>query len=604
MSRRQKILRDVVTLIVMLFVSVAISTFPTSYDVISYAKFKDYISKGTISSISYYEENQYAIVHETTTEADYKVYIISPQNFENDIYAYSLLQEEFLYQTAVEKAQLGLIPRYMILIFTFASVRFLWRAVYLMIITKKIQKGDNSEEKRAEKEELSKGLFKGFASSKFSGRKVDEPGVTFKDVIGLDNQIEELQDVVDFLKDPSKYEEMGASLPRGVLLHGKPGVGKTHIARAIAGEANVPFFEVSASELQSKYLGESEERIRNLFDEARKVEPSIIYIDEIDSIATQRFSENSNKYSASIVNQLLSCMDGFSKDSQVIVIASTNYVATLDSALLRSGRFDRKIFIHGPDKVARRKLFEYYSQDKLIDDMMDIDRFLDITTGLTGTDIKTILNEAAILTVRNGNEFITEETLMEAFRKVEIGPENSFKAQSKESLRRTAVHEAGHTIVSYHFGQTVSEISIVSRGNAAGYNLYADDDTTNYGFKELKHRIMCLLAGRAAEEFVYSEASEGASDDLMRASTIIKDMFLKFAMRDEPEISLVFINDSKFNEVIANRTFTKMNDFMKKCYAETMGIIRSQEAHLKRLTDALLKKETLSKSEIEDILTK
>ena len=598
MSRRSKILRDIVSFIVMVIIAIGMTPIQKNYVPISYANFKTLMEQKDINRITYFTANKYAIINQTSTNSEYKVSIISSENFENDIYEYSLIQKELNYSLGVEPINIGPLPKYFAMLLAFVIIRLLWKAAYLKMLMRRIEKGSKDEKKKAQKEVLSLG-FKKSSAPNSSARKVEDIEVTFKDVIGLEKQIEEFQEIVDFLRNPGKYSEMGARLPRGVLLYGKPGVGKTYIARAIAGEAEVPFFEISASEFQAKYLGESEERIRALFDEASREQPSIVYIDEIDSIAAKRFSDYSNKYSASIVNQLLACMDGFSKDSEVIVIASTNHLGELDDALLRNGRFDKKIYIHEPDKEARRKLFEYYSQDKLIDDTIDLDRFLEVTAGLTGADIKTILNEAALLAVRSNAEFISEDILMEAFRKVEIGSENNFTTNSEESLRRTAIHESGHAVVSHYFGQKISEISIISRGNAAGYNLYANDDASNYGFTELKHKIMCLLAGRAAEELVYNEVSAGASDDLMRASSIIRDMYLKFSMRDNPDISLVLTDDPKFNEMVARSSFENMNEFFKSCYKETLNILNTRKKILINLADELVDKETLSTEEIE-----
>ena len=462
-------------------------------------------------------------------------------------------------------------------------------------------KDDSKRNNKEDKKKLFAGGSIGLLNG-FKPRVVVNTGVTFKDVIGLDKQMDELQDIVKFLKEPQKYEEIGAVLPKGILLFGKPGVGKTHIARAIAGEAGVPFFEISASELNAKYLGESEERIRAIFEAAEEKAPAIIYIDEIDSIAVKRYSDNSNKYGASILNQLLACMDGFSKDSNVIVIAATNHVDTLDDAILRSGRFDRKIFIHTPDKEARKLLIEYYALDKLVSSDVNIDRLVDITTGLTGADIKTILNEAAILSVRRNEKSISEEAIMEAFRKVEIGTQNNFSNNSREHLRRTAIHESGHAIITKYFGQSVSEISIISRGSAAGYNLATVDEESNYNFNDLKHRVMALLAGRVAEEEEYNEVSAGASNDLERASSIIRDMFLRYSMRDEKGVNMVLTDNRDLNEIIVKDSFEKMNSFLNNCYEETKKILAQKKEALHRLSDELMDKETLSKNDIERIL--
>ncbi len=600
MTRRQRIWQEVLALLLMIIVSFSLTPVSRNYDAMSYADFVGLMKDSDISSIKYCAEEKYAIIHQESVDKDFKISIVSLENFEKDVYEYSLTKSDFSYSNVAPIRQLGFFYRFIILLMVNISFKALYKSIIIKRSLKKMGVKNSKEINQEQYKELNR-KFK-FSFGGFTPRKVGGTDVKFTDVIGLEKQIDELQDIVRFLKNPEKYEEIGANLPRGVLIYGKPGVGKTYIARAIAGEAGVPFYETSASELQSKFLGESEENIRRIFDEAERNAPSILYIDEIDSIAVKRYSENSNRYAASILNQLLACMDGFTKDSKVIVIAATNHIDTLDDALLRSGRFDRKIFIHEPDKEARFKLIEYYSQDKVMADEVDVGRLVDVTAGLTGADIKTIINEAALLAVRKGKQCIDEDTIMEAYRTVMIGSENNYSMPSKENLMRTAIHEAGHAIVSNYFGQKVSEISIISRGTAAGYNLATPDEESEYNFDDLKHRIMNFLGGRAAEEHFYKDVSAGASDDLKKASTITKDMFLRFAMRDDKKISLVMTDDSRFNEMVAQDSYEAMNTFFERCYEETKEIIAKNEKKVKDLADALVSKETLSQEEIEAII--
>ncbi len=604
MSLRHRLFR----IFVMYFLTITLIYFLTpvekNYQTVSYYSFKCDLEAGEVASISYNEDEKFAIVKNGVEDLEYKVNIISKDNFEVDVYEYSLKAENFVFEKYQAPAQLGLYTQISItLLFNIVGYT-LWSKIYHKIHDKKkINFKEYNDTKKGKKD--SSKLFAGGSFGLLNGfqpRKVESTGITFKDVIGLDKQMDELRDIVRFLKEPKKYEEIGATLPKGILLFGKPGVGKTHIARAIAGEADVPFFEISASEINAKYLGESEERVRSIFAAAEKEAPAIIYIDEVDSIAVQRYTENSNKYGASILNQLLACMDGFTKDTNVIVIAATNHMRELDDALLRSGRFDIKIFIHTPDKKARRELIDYYSGGKKIASSVNFDRLVDITVGLTGADIKTILNEAALLSVRKEEESISEDSIMEAFRKVEIGSENNFNHKSEEQLKRTAIHEAGHAIVSKFFGQNVSEISIISRGGAAGYNLSTGDEDSDLSFNEMKHQIMVLLAGRAAEEEIFNEVSAGASNDLERASTIVREMFLRYSMRDKLGVSMVLTDDMDLNGVIVDESYDGMNKFLKSCYVETKKILVTKRALLRKLSRELMNKETLSKSEIEIIL--
>lgn len=602
MTKRQRLVRDCLAFILTVLFMMGLNQPVTQYDQISYSSFLTLLEEGDINEVGYNQEMKYALVHQVSTDTRFKVSIVSDENFVNDIYEYSVSLDNFKYEAIKEVQQLGLLSK---LLFGFAfciTLRLVITSVCVRSNLKRSKSGKNVDiETDNKNEKMSGGFIRLFEG--YKPKKVDDTEVKFSDVIGLEKQIEELQDIVSFLKEPEKYQAVGAKLPKGVLLHGKSGVGKTLIARAIAGEANVSFYAITASELQSKFLGESEERIRSVFEQAEQNAPAIIFIDEIDSIATKRYSDHSNRYAASIVNQLLACMDGFDKDTNVIVIAATNYFSVLDDALLRSGRFDKHIYIHEPDREARRKLIEYYSKDKAIDDMMNIEKIIDLTSGLTGADIETILNEAAILCVRKGEDFITEEDVMEAFRKVEIGIKNTYTAPSKEKLERTAIHESGHAIVAHCFGQIVSEISIIARGNAAGYNLAQSEEEYNFNFEELKHRIMCLLGGRAAEEVYYDDVSTGASDDLKRASSLIRDMFLRFAMNNEKGISLVLTDDKSFNDVVVKDSYEKMNEFMETVYDETKGIIAEKEELLEVLSKRLLEEETLSKAEIEEIFS-
>ena len=608
MSLKHKFLRIIVMYTLTMILIYLMTPMAKDYPSISYYTFKGDLENSEIDAIYYSADDKFAIVRNGTEDEEYKLSIISTENFEKDIYEYSLRTEKFVFEKYQPPVRLNfIIQLFAVILFNIMGYS-IWNAIYKAVHAKrsfqKINFKEYDESKKRKKDDKNR-LFTGGSLNLLSGfqpRIVGNTGITFKDVIGLDKQMDELQDIVRFLKEPEKYEKIGAVLPKGILLFGKPGVGKTHIARAIAGEAEVPFFEISASELNAKYLGESEERIRSIFKAAEEKAPAIIYIDEIDSIAVKRYSNNSNKYGASILNQLLACMDGFSKDSNVIVIAATNHENALDDAILRSGRFDRKIYIHTPDKEARRQLIDYYSSDKQVSDEVNIERLVDITVGLTGADIKTILNEAALLSVRRGEEKISEEAIMEAFRKVEIGTQNNFSHNSKEQLERTAIHESGHAIISKHFGQNVSEVSIISRGSAAGYNLATGDEEADYNFNELKHRIMVLLAGRAAEEEMYSEVSAGASNDLERASAIVRDMFLRYSMRDEKGVNMVLTDSQELNEVIVRESYGNMDGFLKSCYEETKKILIEKKALLTKLSKELLNKETLSKYDIERIL--
>lgn len=444
----------------------------------------------------------------------------------------------------------------------------------------------------------------------FIPKVVTNISTRFKDVIGLENQIDELNDIVMFLKQPEKYKAARAQIPKGVLLYGPSGTGKTLIARAIAGEAGVPFFYASAAQLQSAYLGGSEKNIRELFEIAKEHAPSIIFLDEIDAIGVQRYSDNSNKYGASMLNQLLTCMDGFEESSGVIVIAATNCKEVLDNAILRRGRFDRHIYIPLPDKSARKKIAQYYLKDKVgIKFHFDSHTYkplheelsneiASITTGFSGADIKTLINEATILAVREDRIQPVIEDIREAFRKITIGVENGRNEISSREKELTAVHEAGHAIVARLLGKTPFEISIISRDSAGGYNLFASKDKTYYSVEDIYKEVSIALGGRAAEKIMLGEVSSGASSDLKHASELLRQMYLNFGMGADREVSLVLIDSDKMNSVIIGDSIKKMEEDINNKYKEVLKMLDDHKPVLEALSRHLYEEETMSGEEI------
>lgn len=427
----------------------------------------------------------------------------------------------------------------------------------------------------------------------------------FSDVIGLENQMVELKDIVSFLKNPEKYKRMGAKIPKGILLYGSSGTGKTLIAKAIAGEADVPFFSISASQVQSEYLGASERNIRKLFEMAKKKAPAIIFFDELDSIATERYSGMSNKYAASVLNQLLACMDGFEDSNGVIVIAATNHREVLDKAVLRSGRFDRHIYIPLPDKAARLKLVDYYMRDKyeyLPNNYFELwENIASITTGFSGADIKNLINEATIITVRRGDNIISMENVQEAFRKITVGIQNGRVHRSEEEKRIKAVHEAGHAIVSRLLGKTPIEISIISRSDAGGYNLFAGEEKGLYTIEDILKEVKCCLGGRAAEKVVFDKISSGASGDLKHVSEILEQMYLAFGMSPSDEVGLVVTRQDQMNNAFVQNIMSKIDSDIKENYSEVVSMLTEHKDILNTLAEQLYNRETLMGDEIEEL---
>ena len=360
--------------------------------------------------------------------------------------------------------------------------------------------------------------------------------IKFKDVAGLDEEKEELVEIVDFLKRPEKFTKMGAKIPKGVLLYGKPGTGKTLIAKAIAGEANVPFISMSGSEFIEMFAGLGASRVRKLFEKARKLSPCIVFIDEIDAIGARRTSNSgAETENNQTLNQLLVEMDGFSSEETIIVLAATNRPEMLDKALLRPGRFDRQITIPAPDIAGREEILKIHSKDKKLANDVSLHSIAEDTAGFTGAELANILNEAAIIATKNQHNAITNDDLDEAVKKVTVGLEKTSRKISDKDKKLTAYHEAGHAIVSQFLPtQTaVKEISIVPRGVAGGYTMYKSDEDKSFISKtEMEEKLIALLGGRAAEKIVLDDISTGASNDIEVATEIAKNMVTVYGMSD------------------------------------------------------------------------
>ena len=360
--------------------------------------------------------------------------------------------------------------------------------------------------------------------------------VTFNDIAGLDEEKEELIEIVEFLKKPKKFTEMGAKIPKGVLLYGKPGTGKTLIAKAIAGEADVPFISMSGSEFIEMFAGLGASRVRKLFDKARKLSPCIVFIDEIDAIGSRRTSNSgAETENNQTLNQLLVEMDGFSSEETIIILAATNRPEMLDKALLRPGRFDRQITIPGPDLKGREEILKIHSRDKKLAEDVSLYSIAEDTAGFTGAELANILNEAAIIATKKNHEAIINSDLDEAVKKVTVGLEKTSRKISEKDKKLTAYHEAGHAIVSQFLPtQTaVKEVSIIPRGMAGGYTMYKSDEDKYYISKtEMEEKLIALLGGRAAEKLVLNDISTGASNDIEVATKIAKDMVTVYGMSD------------------------------------------------------------------------
>lgn len=441
---------------------------------------------------------------------------------------------------------------------------------------------------------------------------------TFKDVAGCDEAKGDLMEIVDFLKNPKKYTAIGAKIPRGALLVGAPGTGKTLLARAVAGEAAVPFFSISGSEFVEMFVGVGASRVRDLFLRAKRNAPCIIFIDEIDAVGRQRggagFGGGHDEREQTL-NQILTEMDGFEKDTNVIVMAATNRPDVLDSALLRPGRFDRRVFIDKPDLAARRAILDVHARNKKTAKNIDLDVIAKQSVGMAGADLENIMNEAAIFAARRSSKQIEQQDLVEAIEKVTLGAEKRSRKLNEKEKRITAYHEVGHAIVGHLCEESdeLHKISIVSRGFALGVTWFLpkEDQYTTTKQKFLDE-ICGLLGGRAAEEIVFNEITTGASNDLERASAIARNMAMRYGMAVD-ELGMVTYGEKQGSSFLGadlgmNRNYSeqaaqKIDDYVKKTIAEqyqrAKGFLTKHKAKLDELSEKLLKVETMS---IEDFL--
>ena len=438
----------------------------------------------------------------------------------------------------------------------------------------------------------------------------EESKTKFDDVAGLDEEKQEMLEIVDFLKNPEEFYKMGAKIPRGVLLCGEPGTGKTLIAKAIAGEANVPFISMSGSEFIEMFAGLGASRVRKLFDKAKKMSPAIIFIDEIDAIGARRTAASgAETENNQTLNQLLVEMDGFESDSAIIVIAATNRPEMLDKALLRPGRFDRRIIIGLPDMKGREEILKIHAKNKKLASDVDLKNLASDTAGFTGAELENILNEAAIIATVNKNEVITNKDLDDALKKVTVGVEKHSRVMSEKDKRITAYHEAGHAVVS-KFLETqkdIKEVSIIPRGVAGGYTMYKSNEDKCYISKnEMLEKLIALLGGRAAEKIIIEDISTGASNDLEVATDIATKMVTIYGMSDT--VGPISINIDKdpyqlqlFGNDIENTIGNEVRLLISNAYVEAQKILLNHMDKLHELAQLLIEKEVVSGQEFEKI---
>ena len=442
--------------------------------------------------------------------------------------------------------------------------------------------------------------------------------VTFDDVAGADEEKAELQEVVDFLKNPEKYTRLGARIPKGILLVGPPGTGKTLIAKAVAGEAGVHFLSISGSDFVELYVGVGASRVRDLFEQAKKQAPAIIFIDEIDAVGRQRGAGLGGGHDEreQTLNQLLVEMDGFKSSEGVIVMAATNRVDILDSALLRPGRFDRQVYVGAPDAKGRAAILRVHARNKPLADNVDLDTIAKETAGFTGADLQNLLNEAALRAAKLGCPFIRMEDLEESMIKVIAGPEKKSRVIPAHERKLTAVHEAGHAIVMHNLPShdPVHQITIVPRGMAGGMTISLPTEDHSYMSRnEMLEQIVSLLGGRVAEALMLSDISTGASNDLQRATSIAREMVTKYGMSTNlgpvtfDSDGQVFIGrdygqTKSYSEESAARIDCEIQQILRSCYQQCEDILKAHIPQLRQVSDYLLEHETMDGKTFADIM--
>jgi len=460
-----------------------------------------------------------------------------------------------------------------------------------------------------------------FSRSKPRLFDIQKERITFADVAGCEEAKQELVEVVDFLKNPGKYRALGAEIPKGVLLFGPPGTGKTLLAKAVAGEAKVPFFSISGSEFVEMFVGVGAARVRDLFARAKKNAPCIIFIDELDAVGRQRGTGlgGSHDEREQTLNQILVEMDGFDTDTNVIVMASTNRPDVLDPALLRPGRFDRRVVLDMPDVKAREGILKVHVRNKPLAQDVDLKKIAQLTSGFSGADIRNLVNEAAISAAKANKKKIEMGDLLSSIEKVILGPERKSRVLTAEEKKITAFHEAGHALVGHLLPHCdpVHKVSIISRGVAAGYTWSRPEEEVRiYTKSKFLDQLSQALAGRASEELIFGEVSTGAENDLREATRLARKMVTEYGMSEElgprtfgEKEELVFLGRElgehrNYSEDVAAKIDNEVDKIIKNCYQKALEVLRKNKAKLNKLAQKLIQKETIEGKELERLLGK
>jgi len=458
-----------------------------------------------------------------------------------------------------------------------------------------------------------------FGKSRAKRMTPDAPKISFRDVAGVDEAVEELQEIKEFLENPKKFQALGARIPTGVLLYGPPGTGKTLLARAVAGEAGVPFFSISGSDFVEMFVGVGASRVRDLFEQAKQAAPCIVFMDEIDAVGRHRGAGLGGGHDEreQTLNQLLVEMDGFELKDNIILIAATNRPDILDPALLRPGRFDRQIVVDRPDRIGRRKILEVHSKGKPLASEIELDTLAAGTPGFTGADLANLVNEAALLAARRGRKQIGQEELEEGIMRVIAGPEKRTRLLSEEERKITAHHEMGHAIVGYFLKHTdeIHKISIISRGQALGYTISLPrEDRYLTTRAALMDQLAMSLGGRAAEEIIFEEVTTGDANDLEKVTQTAKQMVMRYGMSEKlgprvlghsaemPFLGRELGREPDYSEQIAREIDDEIRNIIEEAHQTALAVLREHTDDLRRLADLLVERETIDKEQFERLL--
>jgi cell division protease FtsH len=458
-----------------------------------------------------------------------------------------------------------------------------------------------------------------FGKSRAKRMTPDSPKIGFKDVAGVEEAVEELQEIKEFLENPKKFQALGARIPKGVLLYGPPGTGKTLLARAVAGEAGVPFFSISGSDFVEMFVGVGASRVRDLFEQAKQASPCIVFMDEIDAVGRHRGAGLGGGHDEreQTLNQLLVEMDGFELKDNIILIAATNRPDILDPALLRPGRFDRQIVVDRPDRLGRKKILEVHAKGKPLATQIELDTLAAGTPGFTGADLANLVNEAALLAARRGKKTIGQEELEEGIMRVIAGPEKKTRLFSEEERKITAYHEMGHALVGHYLDQDteVHKISIISRGQALGYTISLPREDRYLTRKStLMDQLASLLGGRTAEELVFNEVTTGAANDLERVTHTAKQMIMRFGMseklgprvlgrnQDMPFLGREMASEPDYSEDIAREIDSEINRVIEDAHTRARKVLEEHVDELHRLSTILVERETIDKDQFLKLL--